>query len=464
VSYKIGIIVPYRNRFSHLIKFKNHIIPYLTSKGFDFELIIIEQDYAKTFNRGKLLNIGFKYAKILHCDYVVFHDVDMLPVDVDYSYSDIPLQLSSNKGIVSDDFFGGVTLFPVQIFEEINGYSNDYWGWGFEDNDLLYRCILKKVFLDKKEIKICTGNTASLKFNGINSFVSCINKINMTKPITLFVSFYPDDIFCTIDRFDDTYGVMGIPGFDFQISFNSYSRYNFEMYDASGEICVINTEIKPNYMTNICVTIDPMSKMVTMYQDGLLIDSVTYNRPIWNYEGQMYLGAVDPRRGDNPKYFKGQINSFAYFENILTKKEIIELSTNKNYGLTYDFGEYVSSRYLKQNYDAKFIRGNYLMDLSGNLNDGKINNCEIVEYNHEDLKIIEIPFKRESTFDLLPHEENGYVGGSWKDITTRYNQMKYYNEITQGHRDPNKDGLNNCYFKELNYININRLTQIIVSI
>jgi hypothetical protein len=29
-----------------------------------------------------------------------------------------------------DTYFGGVTLFPVKAFEEIDGYSNKYWGWG----------------------------------------------------------------------------------------------------------------------------------------------------------------------------------------------------------------------------------------------------------------------------------------------------------------------------------------------
>ena len=95
-NHKLGIIIPYRNRYEQLEEFKKTITEYLSKTDIDYEIIIIEQDNAKLFNRGMLLNIGFTYAKSLRCDYVIFHDVDMLPIDVDYSYSDIPLHLATD--------------------------------------------------------------------------------------------------------------------------------------------------------------------------------------------------------------------------------------------------------------------------------------------------------------------------------------------------------------------------------
>ena len=57
---KLGIIVPYRNRYKQLILFKRKISEYMTNRGIDYELIVVEQDDAKLFNRGMLLNIGFE--------------------------------------------------------------------------------------------------------------------------------------------------------------------------------------------------------------------------------------------------------------------------------------------------------------------------------------------------------------------------------------------------------------------
>ncbi len=80
---KLAIIVPYRDREQQLKRFLSHMKDYI--KDIDYEIFIIEQADDKPFNRGKLLNAGYKYALDKGCDYFVFHDVDMLPEDVDGS-------------------------------------------------------------------------------------------------------------------------------------------------------------------------------------------------------------------------------------------------------------------------------------------------------------------------------------------------------------------------------------------
>ena len=34
-------------------------------------------------------------------------------------------------------------LFNKEQVEKTNGYSNDYWDWGMEDDDLFWRCYLE---------------------------------------------------------------------------------------------------------------------------------------------------------------------------------------------------------------------------------------------------------------------------------------------------------------------------------
>jgi hypothetical protein len=52
---KLGIIVPYRNRHEHLAVFNPTISKYLNNTDIDYKIIIVQQDDAKLFNRGLLL-------------------------------------------------------------------------------------------------------------------------------------------------------------------------------------------------------------------------------------------------------------------------------------------------------------------------------------------------------------------------------------------------------------------------
>ncbi len=74
----LGIVVPYRDRESHLVRFLPHMQQFL--KEIKHKIVIVEQHDDKPFNRAKLMNIGYDHLKN-ECDYFCFHDVDLLPIE-----------------------------------------------------------------------------------------------------------------------------------------------------------------------------------------------------------------------------------------------------------------------------------------------------------------------------------------------------------------------------------------------
>lgn len=151
--YRVAIIVPYRDRQQHLAIFLNHMHPFLMKQQIEYGIFIIEQEGNKDFNRAKLMNVGFVESQRLapggwQC--FIFHDIDLLPLDTRnlYSCPRQPRHMSAsidklNFKLPYEDIFGGVSAITLEQFVRVNGFSNKYWGWGGEDDDMFYR--LKKV-------------------------------------------------------------------------------------------------------------------------------------------------------------------------------------------------------------------------------------------------------------------------------------------------------------------------------
>ncbi|EYC22930.1 hypothetical protein Y032_0016g3023 [Ancylostoma ceylanicum] len=144
-KYRVAIVVPYRDRESHLHVLLNNFHPFLTNQQLDYSIIVVEQAANQTFNRGKLLNVGFIESMRLydwHC--FVFHDVDLLPEDTRNLHS-CPETNPRHMAVAVDKFkyklfydgmFGTSCSLTVRQFLNVNGFSNRFWGWGGEDDDM----------------------------------------------------------------------------------------------------------------------------------------------------------------------------------------------------------------------------------------------------------------------------------------------------------------------------------------
>ncbi|XP_077966945.1 beta-1,4-galactosyltransferase 2-like [Styela clava] len=179
--FKLAIIIPLRGRMHQLRVLLAHMHPIWQRQQLDYTVYIMWQSGEHLFNKAKLLNAGFLEAnKDRKYDCYVFHDVDMLLENDECLYwcpsVDNPRSLSiyvdkffhryktyQPKCIPSTfprsenvHYFGGVAMVTTSQFMSTNGFSNIYWGWGGEDDDLFIRLWNKGYRLHNPHGKNCS--------------------------------------------------------------------------------------------------------------------------------------------------------------------------------------------------------------------------------------------------------------------------------------------------------------------
>jgi hypothetical protein len=130
------IVVPYRDqpeqkRLSQLINFNEEF------HHIGWPVLVVEQSQdGKKFNRGALLNIGYD---LVDTDYIIFHDVDLIPKKAILPYYEAfptsPIHIG--KAITKYDspsFLGAVISVSKKDYKAVNGFPNNFWGWGGEDD------------------------------------------------------------------------------------------------------------------------------------------------------------------------------------------------------------------------------------------------------------------------------------------------------------------------------------------
>ncbi|XP_072262898.1 beta-1,4-galactosyltransferase 1-like [Pyxicephalus adspersus] len=146
---KIALIIPYRNRDKHLKTWLHYMHPFLQKQQGDYGIYVVEQVEDSTFNRAKLMNVGFTEAsKDYHYDCFIFSDVDIILMDERnlYRCSQNPKHMANsldkfNFRLPYQTLFGGIVAFTKEQFLKVNGFSNLFWGWGGEDDELYNRVV-----------------------------------------------------------------------------------------------------------------------------------------------------------------------------------------------------------------------------------------------------------------------------------------------------------------------------------
>ncbi len=468
---KLGVCVPYRNRETHLKEFIPKVGAYLESKGIDYCMYFAHQVDDKLFNRGATKNVAAKHAFEDGCDYIVWHDIDMIPEEgCDYSYpSKTPIHIATNISQMEyklkyQEYFGGAVLFNKEQVEKTNGYSNDYWDWGMEDDDLFWRCYLEG-YANVSELDL--GKQSFVKFDGSKSkikvevdrqlshltskshTVSVLVKANQQEekvPIWLVGDW--DRRFCE-------YPIIRRAGYDWGLSYNNSRAFTALLWNHKKEALYQWMKRYENYWSWITLSVDTENNKIHFYLNGKESDArhghgthspQSYDGNLKRYGSTPFtIGNTTSVSENEPNsHFKGDIAKVMMWNRVLTKDEIKNLvneTPKENLQLHYEF----------ENGEAK--------DLSENNYDGI---SYLTKSGEEDIKISHapIPHRRPGRMFCLPHKDEGLIKDEkgqdrWaKGETTAKNERRYVLQMQQGTWDYKSDGIKQLKYELISVDNI----------
>ena len=153
----IAIITIYRNKPDNTRLQQKRLFLYWMNKILtqicNYDIIVVEQSSSDPFNIGKLKNIGFDYlnkkTKKKYQNYI-FADIDSIPDSdlINYffkqtnSLNSLAMYGTRYEAIdskTSRPFVGALISCTKDVFQELNGYPNNFYGWEGEDTNLLLR-------------------------------------------------------------------------------------------------------------------------------------------------------------------------------------------------------------------------------------------------------------------------------------------------------------------------------------
>ncbi|CAF0791406.1 unnamed protein product [Didymodactylos carnosus] len=157
---RTAILVPLQGRDYNAKVFLLNLHAFFRRQLLTYKIFIIEQIYPQNkFNKGRLYNTAFNYIRnrsSLNITCYVLHDVDLIPDDDSNYYtcetknpkhttSRIRQLIKAQYVKYYEFLIGGVLILTYDHYKALNGFSNLYWGWGGEDDDLALRVVQQRM-------------------------------------------------------------------------------------------------------------------------------------------------------------------------------------------------------------------------------------------------------------------------------------------------------------------------------
>ena len=157
-TQRLAVLIPFRGVVStqSFAALCEHLPAHLEQQGVAFHLFAVNQVDDQPFNRAALTNAAFRVlmaggrkAGLQPSDRDPFsclavHDVDRFPNRSNQScakFTSTYYSCASHSPSIlhPESYTGGVLLLRPALFRAVNGFSNDFWGWGHEDNEFYLR-------------------------------------------------------------------------------------------------------------------------------------------------------------------------------------------------------------------------------------------------------------------------------------------------------------------------------------
>ena len=475
---RLAVILPYNEQ--HIENFTDHFKATVPESGdLYYKLVFLKQKSNRPLNKGKLFNIGYMLHKDKF-DYFCFHDSDLIPIseECDYSYEEKPISLVGMRNPIVfgdqekvqnfddytlpyEEYFGGAILFSKEHFQEVNGYSNEYWGVGYEDYDLLLRCAVKGLSV-RKELETQISKTYG-NFNGINSYIEVPSenaKIKNTtnKSFTISAWFCPDGeppYGAEVDNNRCEYSIFTRPGYHTGLSYIHGGLVKTVIWirplrSSERESVVIQTLLRTNQWYNVGMVVDDREQSLTLYVDGKEVGKQQYEGALIEYLNKpYYIGVGDPDLSVWRNFYKGQIAEVGLWSDALKDYEM-ELIFNK--GIT-NKGEYTTSKLPVGVWDFKGGYDNITFDISGNGNHAKFYNVGFANKSLKSNAERYLPYRRNGAYGYLSSNEQylnleNLTRTEHPEIMT--NRNTFNKKVRKEMQDIDKDGLSSTKFRIVN--------------
>ena len=476
---RLAVIFPYNEQ--HIDNFTEHFkatVP--ESRDLYYKLVFLKQKSNRPLNKGKLFNIGYMLHKD-RFDYFCFHDLDLIPIsdECDYSYEEKPISLVGKRNPILfgdqekvqnfddyslpyDEYFGGAILFTKEHFQEVNGYSNEYWGVGYEDYDLLLRCVVKELSVIK-ELETQVSKTYG-NFNGMNSYIEIPSenaKIKNTtnKSFSMSAWFCPNEeppYGADVDNNRCEYSIFTRPGYHTGLSYIHGGLVKAVVWirpfgSSEREPIVIQVPLRTNQWYNVGMVVNDREQSLTLYVDGKEVGKQQYEGELIEYLNKpYYIGVGDPDLSVWRNFFKGQIAEVGLWSDALKDYEM-ELIFEK--GIVNNKGEYTTSKLPVGVWDFKGGYEDRTFDISGNGNHAKFYNVGFANKSLKSNTERYLPYRRNGAYGYISSEEQylnleNLIRSEHPEIMT--NRNTFNKKVRNQMQDIDTDGLSSTRFRIVN--------------